>query len=157
MGRLNFITELIPGILFAGIGLAGLILFHSAGPGIILTGILFSAAGTLILIRAIERIRRISAAEKHGTKVIAEVVTCYIDFSVSVNGISPYLLECAWQNPATGEVCHFCSDPIYRNLSFVQPGTPVEVMVDPENPEIYAVHWKSVLQAKNQVQTWQSV
>ncbi len=159
MSRLNCITELIPGILFSGIGIAGLILLHADGPGILLFGILFTAAGSLILLRAIAGIRRISTAEKHGTKVMAEVVSCRIDFSISLNGISPYVLECSWQNPATGEVCHFCSDPIFRNLSSVLPGTEVEVMVDPENPEIYAVHWQTVLERRRgtgQAETWQN-
>lgn len=75
---------------------------------------------------------------KDGHYVMAEVLNIRQNFSVHVNGISPYVLECHYTDPVTGTLHVFSS----RNLFFYPAellGTRVRVYVDPADLDHYYV------------------
>lgn len=83
------------------------IVFGSIGLPLLILGVIFGA----VSLRKRSVIKRIVS---EGYYVTADVVNISQNFSVSVNGSCPYVLECHYRDPATGRLCIFHS----RNIFF---------------------------------------
>jgi hypothetical protein len=114
-----FLTVLLLalGAVFAGIGTALLVAFGRQGwsPG-----------------RAeVERLRT------EGRRLTATFQDVIVDRSTEVNGRSPYRIVAHWQDPASGAVHVFESEPVWFNPEDYIPSAGIEVYVDPERMTRY--------------------
>lgn len=120
-------------ITVSGTGDVGTIIsvFGMIGGGIFLGGIAFAAF-------SLRRRRIMKQVVDSGCFVTAEVVNIRQNFSTQISGISPYVLECHYQDPPAGILHVFSS----RNLFFYPAellGSQVRVYIDPDNMSHYYV------------------
>lgn len=94
--------------------------------------------GGLLVQRA--KKRRRAWLQTNGTPVEAGQVEVSRNYSLKVNGVSPFVILCQWHDPAAGKVYSFVSDSIWFDPSpFVQGRATLTVLIDPRNPKIYFV------------------
>lgn len=113
------------------------IIFGAIGAPFLILGILFVSLS----------VRKRCMANRllqDGHYVMADVVAITPNYSVQVNGRSPFVVECHYQDPTTGTLCIFRS----RNLFYFPEelsGNQIRVYVDPDNMKHYYVDVASVL------------
>ncbi len=75
----------------------------------------------------------------NGQEIVTTSPSVVLNTSVRMNGRSPYALQCQWQDPATGQVHVFESEPIWFDPTPYMPERPLRVMIEPGNPRKFYV------------------
>lgn len=126
-GKLNLIK--LMGMVFAGIGavlaLVGIVLLFALKgadmelywlPTVILcsVGVIFVALGIFFVLRERGKAQMADELKARGEAIQAEVTGVNLNYSVSLNGRHPYVVEASYRDPFSGKVHVFRS----RNLDF---------------------------------------
>jgi hypothetical protein len=107
-------------------------------------GIPMLAVGILFMILSIRK-RVISArAVSGGQSVMATVAGIRQNYSIQVNGMSPYVLECHYRDPSSGVMHVFRSGNLYFYPAEMLGGR-IKVYVDPEHMGHYYVDTTSLI------------
>lgn len=124
----------------------GLIL---AGGLLILMGVIFSCVG---IIPTIVGIRKSSLQKKliaEGRFIYAKVESITQNTSYRVNGRSPYVVYCTYQDEYRGVMYRFKSGNIWENPEyFLQPGSDIRIYVNGEDYSKYYVDVESMIENK---------
>jgi len=107
-------------------------------------GLLFLLSGLAVAVARLHRRLRARRIVNAGYYVTAEVADLRVNFSVQVNGRSPYVMECHYQDPETGVLHVFDSRPLYYCPAELI-GKPVRVYVEEGNFGHYYVDADSIL------------
>ncbi len=73
----------------------------------------------------------------NGTPVQAALLEVGRNYSLKVNGVSPFVIRCQWQDPLSKKVFSFESDPVWYDPSDYVKGPTLTVLIDPRNPKHY--------------------
>ena len=102
-------------------------------------GTLLAAIGLGLLFARLRGDRIAAHLRASGLPIQANVVECYRDTSVQVNGRSPWRVVCQATHPATGKLHSFLSEPVWIDPSAQLAGREVRVFVDPARPKRHLV------------------
>lgn len=102
-------------------------------------GLLFAGVGVASMSYYRRRLRVIDELMRNGLRVRAEFQHCIKDKRAKKGKDSPFYVFARARNPSTGEIASFKSAPVWKDLSPVQRGKTVPVLVDPSNPKHYFV------------------
>ncbi len=98
-------------------------------------GVVFGSIGSFFLIRYIRRQKEIAWLKQNGTPVQADFSHVHHDTSYKVNGKSPYIIICNWDNPYTGATMQFKSEHIWIDPKpFIQQ-PKLTVLIDINDPK----------------------
>ena len=61
------------------------------------------------------------------------------DTSLAVNNRHPWVVNCEWQHPVTGDTHKFCSDHRWYDPSGVIARESIDVIVNADDPKVYEV------------------
>ncbi len=100
-------------------------------------GIIFTIIGAIALRAKLRKDKKINELIANGQYVMAEVVGTSRDYTVEVNGVHPWRVECEYEDPY-GHVHHFQSKNITHDPSY-ELNPQVRVYVDSYNYSLYYV------------------
>ncbi len=147
-------------ILFAGVGslftvLGFVMLFNLDGmnvegnmPPIMLPmifiglGLICAVLGFAMLYKELCRRRQRRALREAGEFVWATVVDVFEDYSITVNGYLGLRVGLEWQDPRTGVLHRFVSNPQFKPLPGYPEGYQIKVYIDPRTG--YSVYYVSL-------------
>jgi len=101
-------------------------------------GLSILCAGIITAMFSLHRRAVIRKVVLDGHYVMAEAVNIRQNLSITVNGVSPYVLECHYRDPAANTLHVFRSPNLFYYPAELL-GSPVRVFVDPENLRHYYV------------------
>ena len=104
----------------------------------LLLGTGFLVAGITVLARCRREKAEDEKLIRNGYYVLADVTDVYQDTHVTVNGSSPYVVECRFIEPGTGEIFIFHSPYLWTYPEKIFE-TQLVVYVDPDNMDHYYV------------------
>lgn len=107
-------------------------------------GLSFLVVGVLCAVMKIKKNNMIDRVISEGYSVMATIVSVDYNYSVTVNGRHPSVLECHYQDPSTGLMHVFMSKDIYLNPQELV-GTEIRVYVDRTDYSRYYVDVESVI------------
>lgn len=115
--------------------------FEAWGATIILSvlGVPFLFVGLLIVLFGVRKKRKSEWLHKHGVAVEADFEEVQHNYSVSINGRSPYVIVCHWLNPKTQELHVFESENIWFDPYQFIGDRKIRVVVDQNNYRKYFV------------------
>lgn len=120
-----------------------------AGGVFLLMGVIFSCVGIIPIIVGIKRSSLQKQLIAGGRSIFAKVESITHNTSYRVNGRSPYVVYCTYQDEYKGVVYRFKSDNIWQNPEyFLQPGSDVRVYVNGEDYSKYYVDVESMIENK---------
>lgn len=94
--------------------------------------------------------RRRAWLQVNGARVQAALTEVGRNYSLKVNGVSPFVLLCQWHDPAADKVYSFTSDSLWFDPApFVRDKKTIEVLIDPRNPKSYVVDTSFLPEAGN--------
>ncbi len=126
---------LIMGIVFTIVGLGLTAGFWSTGDApiyVCLLPLIFVAVGVFLLYSFISKKILVKKLRESGRKVYALITEVSTNYSVSINGRHPYLLECEYNG------ARFQADYM-KQVTYDLVGKTVPVYVDQEDPSKYFV------------------
>lgn len=114
-----------------------------------LMGGIFSCVGIIPIIVGIKRSSLHKQLIAGGRSIFAKVESITHNTSYRVNGRSPYVVYCTYQDEYKGVVYRFKSDNIWQNPEyFLQPGSEIRVYVNGEDYSKYYVDVESMIENK---------
>lgn len=120
-----------------------------AGGVFILMGVIFSCVGIIPIIVGIKKSSLQKQLIAGGRYIFAKVESITQNTSYKVNGRSPYVVYCTYQDEYKDVVYRFKSGNIWQNPEyFLQPGSDVRVYVNGEDYSKYYVDVESMLENK---------
>lgn len=120
-----------------------------AGGVFLLMGVIFTCVGIIPIIVGIKRSSLQKQLIAGGRSIFAKVESITHNTSYRVNGRSPYVVYCTYQDEYKGVVYRFKSDNIWQNPEyFLQPGSDVRVYVNGEDYSKYYVDVESMIENK---------
>lgn len=108
------------------------------------TGFVFLAVGLIFLMVKIKKKRLCNRLLRSGNYIMAEISEVTVNYNVSVNGRSPYVVECRYQDMA-GNVHIFASRCLYFNPGPLLQNQMVKVYVEGDDYKHYYVDIDEVL------------
>ncbi|MGF7116402.1 hypothetical protein QF017_005927 [Pseudomonas laurylsulfatiphila] len=102
-------------------------------------GVVFSLVGGLIFFVGMLRRRKKDHLQRNGVVVEATVQSVVNNYSVSINGKSPFMIQCQWLDPATSELHLFESENIWFDPSGFINDEKIKVFVERNNLKKYHV------------------
>ena len=109
-------------------------------------GVVFFALGLIFIIITVRKRQRQKMAVERGQLIYADVSAVGINTSISVNGRSPYYVECHYKDPVTGTLHVFRSRDLYFDpASVLGQGMMIPVYVMPGDFDSYYVDVDAVL------------
>ena len=114
-----------------------------------LIGIIFLVVGGLLVLWVI--LKRILARRviQRGHFVKAKLVRVYQNYSVSVRGLYPYVVECAYTDPETGKTFKFRSKNIFYDPEPLLTSDEIPVYAEPPRYRPYFVDIDAVQNTNN--------
>lgn len=83
--------------------------------------------------------RNIADLQMSGQAIAATFIGINLNTNVRMNGASPYVIQCQWQDSLTNKVHVFTSDDIWFDPTKYIKGETLRVLIEPENPGNYYV------------------
>lgn len=120
----------------------GIFIFTAVFCGI---GGLFFVLGLVFLIRALRKRAQEKQLIANGIKILAQVTGVTINYSITINGRNPYVVEARYTDPITGIVHIFHSRSIYYDPYEYVNGRLVEVFCVPDNYDRYYMDVDAIL------------
>jgi Protein of unknown function (DUF3592) len=102
-------------------------------------GIMFGGVGGGMLVNQLRQSLSRTSLTRHGTRVQATFHGVDHDTSLTVNGRSPWRLNCQWRDPVTGKVYVFHSDEIWFDPTRYVQRDELDVMINSDDPNEYEV------------------
>lgn len=120
-----------------------------AGGLLILMGVIFFCVGFIPTVVWIKKSRLRKKLIAEGRFIYAKVESIVHDTSLRVNGSSPYVVYCTYQDEYRGVMYRFKSGNIWKNPEyFLQPGSDIRIYVNGEDYSKYYVDVESMLENK---------
>lgn len=113
--------------------------FSLWGPTTILggMGLIFFTIGGSIILKERQNEQKVQELKLRGTRIKAKFQLVAINYSLEVNGRSPYQIHAQWLNPTTSELHLFKSDNLwYDPTSFIKD-EELTVLIDKKKPKRY--------------------
>ncbi|HNL38625.1 MAG TPA: DUF3592 domain-containing protein [Saprospiraceae bacterium] len=85
----------------------------------------------------------------NGTPVQASLIEASRNEGVKLNGVSPFVIRCQWQDPLSKKVFTFESDPVWFDPTDYISGPALTVLIDPRNPKNYFIDLSFLPEAGN--------
>ncbi|HIW53417.1 MAG TPA: hypothetical protein H9883_00455 [Candidatus Ruthenibacterium merdigallinarum] len=136
------------GAVFLTVGIGLYCAMRTAMPALAFApiGFAFFVFGVTFLACAGMRRRRLRRLREAGERVDAQLVEVGRSWSMSVNGLYPWVVRCQAEDPLTGRVYLFQSDAVWYDPSPYLAGlVSLPVYVQPGNWRRYAVDLAAVL------------
>ena len=138
------IFALVGGIFLPiGIGLRNVdsLFFHAFG----MLGAVLFGVGLALLIVWYKRRKVQQAVVEGGKYVIGRIANISRNYSVTINGVNPYVIECVFQDPDT-EITHtFRSSDLMEDPSPYLDSDEIRIYINPDNLDEYYVDIPSAL------------
>jgi hypothetical protein len=83
--------------------------------------------------------RKATFLRKHGQSVLARVLSINVNPAISVNGVCPYVLHCAWEDPGERTLRSFKSSNLWHDPRRNIRDDQIRVYIDRSNPDRYFV------------------
>ena len=99
-------------------------------------GTVFAAIGAGLILTYLRRQRAVAELLAAGVAIDAQVLECYRDTSIAINGRHPFRIACQAVHPATGRLERFDSDPVWIDPTELIGGAKIRVLVDPRRPKL---------------------
>ena len=109
------------------------------------TGLAFLIAGLALLGADIRRRRRMRRALDGGEYVMAKIAGVQQRMNVNMHNTHPYVVECHYTDPGTGEVHVWYSRYLYFNPADMLTSDTVPVYIDRMDEKAYCVDVDAVL------------
>lgn len=120
-----------------------------AGGLLIFMGVIFFCVGFIPTVVWIKKSRLRKKLIAEGRFIYAKVESIVHDTSLRVNGSSPYVVYCTYQDEYRGVMYRFKSGNIWKNPEyFLQPGSDIRIYVNGEDYSKYYVDVESMLENK---------
>jgi hypothetical protein len=108
-------------------------------------GLVFAGTGVVLLLAFGRRGWGLSRAEAErlratGRRLTTTFQDAIVDRSTEVNGRSPYRIVTQWQDPTSGAVHVFESEPVWFNPRDYIPSAGIDVYIDPEDMTRYCMN-----------------
>lgn len=115
--------------------------FHPWGAAIIplVLGVPFLFVGLLMVLSGVRKKHKSEWLHKYGIPVDADFEEVQHNYSLSINGRSPYVIVCHWLNPKTQELHVFESGNVWFDPSRFIGDRKIRVLVDQSNYRKYLV------------------
>ncbi len=104
-----------------------------------LIGIVFLGIGVLLVLWVILKVLLAHRAIKKGHFVKAKLVRVYQNYSVSVRGLYPYVVECSYTDPESGKTFKFRSKNIFYDPEPLMTSDEIPVYAEPPRYRPYFV------------------
>lgn len=118
-----------------------------AGGMIILMGVIFSCVAIIPFILGIKKSSQQKQLIAGGRSIFAKVESITQNKSYKVNGRSPYIVYCTYEDEYKGVVYRFKSANIWENPEYcIQPGSDIRVYVNGEDFSKYYVDVESMIE-----------
>jgi hypothetical protein len=116
-------------------------IFEIWGTGLILglIGLVFASVGGASLALAIRNARVKAWLLKNGSTINAPIKEVRLNESLKVNGRSPWIIVCEWQDPKSKNIYSFKSENFWYDPSEYISAPQMLVKIDPSNPKKYWV------------------
>ncbi len=125
-----------------GIGLRAVdaLFFYAFGAvGAVLLGV-----GLALLYVWYTRRKTAESVKAAGHYVLARIVNISRNYSVTINGVNPYVIECVFQDPDTGISHNFRSGDLMEDPSASLNSDEIRVYINPDNLDEYYVDIDSI-------------
>lgn len=99
-------------------------------------GLVFSSIGIGVIYFGIRRKQDKAWLKQFGSRIQARVLEVRLNTSYKVNGRSPWVIDCQWQDGGSGKVYVFTSDSLWFDPSaMIAKDSMIDVLVDQNQPE----------------------
>lgn len=105
---------------------------------VLMGGVFASIGGTIFFLEARTN-RRKNHLKRHGVMVKAAFKSLQINRGLTMNGEHPFIIICAWRDPATSKLHAFRSGTIWGDPSPYIRGGELDVYIAPGHPRKYYV------------------
>lgn len=117
--------------------------FVVPGVAVILTGILFFS-GVWLMASVLRMRKRKRFLRASGKRIAAEFLSAEANGSIS-DGYGPrFTITARWKNPVTGSMQVFSSGDFWPDPTPVLEGKTIDVLMDPDHPEIFCFDYPEV-------------
>ena len=108
-------------------------------------GVLFAGIGAAFCAVEIKRSKKRKFLIENGIRTLATVTEVLTDYSTTVNGKHPDMIKCEVVDEYTGQIHSYTSESSFNDCS-VYKGMPVNIYVNPSNPEEAYVDIESLVE-----------
>jgi hypothetical protein len=97
-------------------------------------GTIFVCIGAALIVVYLRRQRDVADLRASGVPIPAQLLECYRDTSIAINGRHPFRVACQAVHPATGRLERFESEPVWVDPTAAIGNAKITVLVDPRRP-----------------------